>query len=219
MNENYSNSEDNYQNEAEEEIKISDNPNLDWYAVQVYTANEEKVKSLIDLAIKQKVCKDLITNVIIPQAEISTIKLGKKQTVNKKKYPGYVFVQMELNIDTWHYIKGISGVIGFIGEDTKRAAKSLSTIQLADIKRRVVPLTKEEVEGLTRGKKEEKGKESKPDFTFEEGNVVEIIDGPFADFKGQIAEVNKSKGKVKVIVNIFGRPTPVELDYVQIRQI
>jgi transcription termination/antitermination protein NusG len=198
---------------------MSDHPEYDWYVIQVYTAHEEKVKSLIELGINSNSFKSKIASVFIPLAEISTIKAGKKQTSLQKKYPGYVFIQLKLDIDTWHYINEINGVIGFIG-DENRTSKKLTIAELADVKKRVKPLSKDEVKSLTRTVKDgEKAKDSKLDLNLEEGSVVEIIDGPFSDFKGQISEINRSKGKVKVIVNIFGRPTPVELDFVQIRQI
>ncbi len=173
-----------------------------WYAIQTTAGHENKVRSLIERKIQSDPRppeERLIRQVMVPVETVTEIKNGKKVTVERKKYPGYVLVEMVMNQETAAIINGIQGVIKFVGQGW--------TPQ---------PLRQEEVNRLLgiEGPGEEEEKEVIP---FMVGQVVEITEGPFTDFSGTVQEVLPDKGKVRVSVSLFGRPTTVELDYLQLR--
>ena len=174
-----------------------------WYAIQTTAGHENKVRSLIDRRIKDDPRPDEekpIRQVLVPTQEVVEIKNGKKVTVERKIYPGYVLVDMVLNQETIHVINGIQGVIKFVGTG-----------------RLPMPLRPDEVNrllGIEEAVKEEEPQELIP---FLVGQVVEITEGPFSDFSGTVEEVIPDKGKVRVAVALFGRPTSVELDYLQLK--
>src|SRR3989441_2457497 len=174
-----------------------------WYAIQTTAGHENKVRSLIDRRIKDDPRSDdekPIRQALVPTQEVVEIKNGKKVTVERKIYPGYVLVNMVLNQETIHVINGIQGVIKFVGTG-----------------RLPMPLRPEEVNrllGIEEAVKEEEPQEQIP---FLVGQVVEITEGPFSDFSGTVEEVIPDKGKVRVAVSLFGRPTSVELDYLQLK--
>ena len=174
-----------------------------WYAIQTTAGHENKVRSLIDRKIQADPTpaeSRLIRQALVPVQQVVEIKNGKKVTVERKVYPGYVLVEMVLNQEALHTINSIQGVIKFVGQGW--------TPQ---------PLRQDEVNrllGIEEAVEEEKPKEEIP---FLVGQVVEINEGPFSDFSGPVEEVLPDKGKVRVSVSLFGRPTIVELDYLQLK--
>jgi len=174
-----------------------------WYAIQTTAGHENKVRSLIARRIEQDTHpaeERSIRQALVPTQEVVEIKNGKKVTVERKIYPGYVLVEMVMNQETIHAINGIQGVIKFVGQD--RAPQ---------------PLRPEEVNrllGITTDAEPDAPKEEIP---FLAGQAVAITEGPFTDFNGTVEEVMPDKGKVRVSVSLFGRPTSVELDYLQLK--
>ena len=174
-----------------------------WYAIQTTAGHENKVRGLLQRRIEEDprpADTKLIRQALVPVQEVIEIKNGKKVTVERKIYPGYVLVEMVLNQETIHVINGIQGVIKFVGTG-----------------RLPMPLRPDEVNrllGVEEAVKEEEPTEAIP---FLVGQVVEITEGPFSDFSGTVEEVLPDKGKVRVSVSLFGRPTSVELDYLQLK--
>jgi transcriptional antiterminator NusG len=174
-----------------------------WYAIQTTAGHENKVRSLIQRRIEQdpRPPEDRpIRQALVPTQEVVEIKNGKKVTVERKIYPGYVLVEMVMNQETAHTINSIQGVIKFVGQD-----------------RFPQPLRAEEVNRLLGIAEETEQAEPKEEIPFLVGQAVEITEGPFSDFSGTVEEVYPDKGKVRVSVSLFGRPTSVELDYLQLR--
>jgi transcriptional antiterminator NusG len=174
-----------------------------WYAIQTTAGHENKVRSLIQRRIEQDARQPEerpIRQALVPTQEAVEIKNGKKVTVERKIYPGYVLVEMVLNQETVHIINSIQGVIKFVGHD-----------------RLPQPLRIEEVNRLLGIADERETEEPKEEIPFMVGQAVEITEGPFSDFSGTVEEVYPDKGKVRVSVSLFGRPTSVELDYLQLR--
>jgi transcriptional antiterminator NusG len=150
-----------------------------------------------------------IFEVIVPTEEEIEIKNGQRRTVQKKVFPGYLLVRCELDDDSWHVVRDTPGVTGFVGLGTKPTP--LSRREVEDILQ-----VKAEVPGATGGGGTKK---TRPALAFEEGETVRVKEGPFADFSGQIAEINEDQLKLKVLVNIFGRETPVELEFSQVAKL
>jgi len=146
--------------------------------------------------------EESIYEIVIPMEDVVEVKNGKKQTVQRKVFPGYLLVRMDLNDDSWYVVRNTPGVTGFVSAGTGT---------------KPTPLSRREVEKILAVKKEE----VKPQFRleFEEGDVVRIISGPFADFNGTISEINLDQSKLKVLVNIFDRETPVELGFDQVQKV
>lgn len=174
-----------------------------WYAIQTTAGHENKVRSLIQRRIEQdsRAAEERpIRQALVPTQEVVEIKNGKKVTVERKIYPGYVLVEMVMDQETAHVINSIQGVIKFVGHE-----------------RFPQPLRPEEVNRLLGIADETEAEEPKEEIPFMVGQVVEITEGPFSDFSGTVEEVYPDKGKVRVSVSLFGRPTSVELDYLQLR--
>jgi transcriptional antiterminator NusG len=174
-----------------------------WYAIQTTAGHENKVRSLIQRKIDAdpKAAEErLIRQALVPTQDQIEIKNGKKVTVERKIYPGYVLVEMVMNQETLHVINSIQGVIKFVGHD-----------------RLPQPLRPEEVNRLLGIADELEEQEPKEEIPFLVGQAVAITEGPFSDFNGTVEEVYPDKGKVRVSVSLFGRPTSVELDYLQLR--
>jgi transcription termination/antitermination protein NusG len=174
-----------------------------WYAIQTTAGHENKVRSLIERRIKDDLRPDAekpIRQALVPVQEMVEIKNGKKITAERKIYPGYVLVEMVLNQETIHVINGIQGVIKFVGTG-----------------RLPMPLRTEEVNRLLGVEEAAQEEEPAEQIPFLVGQVVEITEGPFSDFSGTVEEVIPDKGKVRVSVSLFGRPTSVELDYLQLK--
>ena len=174
-----------------------------WYAIQTTSGHENKVKSLIQRRIDSDTRapeERPIRQALVPTQEAVEIKNGKKVNVERKIYPGYVLVEMVMNQETLHTINGIQGVIKFVGQD--RAPQ---------------PLRPDEVNRLLGVGAEEEKPEERDEIPFLIGQAVAITEGPFTDFNGTVEEVMPDKGKVRVSVSLFGRPTSVELDYLQLK--
>jgi transcription termination/antitermination protein NusG len=174
-----------------------------WYAIQTTAGHENKVRSLIQRKIDQdtKSPEDrLIRQALVPTQEVVEIKAGKKVTVERKLYPGYVLVEMTMDQETAHVINSIQGVIKFVGQE-----------------RFPQPLRQEEVNRLLGIADEAEHEEPREEIPFLVGQAVAITEGPFTDFNGTVEEVLTDKGKVRVSVSLFGRPTSVELDYLQLK--
>lgn len=174
-----------------------------WYAVQTTAGHENKVRSLIERRIQDDTRPDEdkpIKLAMVPTQDVVEIKNGKKETVKRKIYPGYVLVEMALNQETSHTINGIQGVIKFVG-----TGKEPMALRAEEVNRLL---------GIAEPAPEE---EPVQEIPFLVGQVVEIIEGPFSDFSGTVEEVIPDKGKVRVSVSLFGRPTSVELDYLQLK--
>lgn len=172
-----------------------------WYVIHTQTGHEERVKTTLESRAQQFSLQDKIGQVLIPMEKVSEIKAGKKTISTRKFFPGYVLVEMELNDETWYLVKNTPGVSGFIGSG-----------------RKPLPLKDAEVAGIIKQAEEKKEKPT-PKVIFEKGESVRVKEGPFINFNGNIEEVNPNKGKLKVLVAIFGRTTPVELEYWQVEKI
>lgn len=172
-----------------------------WYIVHTHTGSEEKVKTALENQIAKGDMEDLISKVFIPTEQISEVRSGKRKVSQRKFFPGYILVEMDLNEKTYFLIKSLPGVTGFIGPG-----------------RRPMPLPEEEVEQIFKRTQETQVKPS-PKVVFERGEQVRVSDGPFVNFSGTVEEVHPEKGKLKVSVSIFGRATPVELEYWQVERV
>ncbi|NJL24744.1 MAG: transcription termination/antitermination factor NusG [Calothrix sp. SM1_5_4] len=176
------------------------NPALKWYIVNTQTSCEQMAKASIEERIRSLNLADKFGQILIPAESVVELVKGKKATRSRKFFPGYIFVQMVMDDQTWHLVKNASKVTGFVGGKVKPPE---------------VP--EEEVMRVTR--QMELGAEKvQPKVKFSLGESVTVIDGPFSGFNGAVEEINQEKGKVKVLVSIFGRPTPVELDFVQVEK-
>ena len=175
----------------------------DWYVIHTYAGYENKVKTNLETRIQTMQMQDKIFDVQIPMEDVMEIKGGKKQVVQKKVFPGYLLVKMVYDDDSWVCVRNTPGVTGFVSSGTGQ---------------KPTPLSRREVEKILTVKEEET---KKPAFRldFEEGDVVRIISGPFADFNGTISDINVAQSKVRVMVNIFDRETPVELSFDQVARV
>src|SRR5438876_134470 len=174
----------------------------EWYVIHTYAGYENKVKANLQSRIGSMQMEDKIFDVVIPMEDVMEIKGGKKQVVQKKVFPGYLLVKMVYDNDSWYVVRNTPGVTGFVSSGTGT---------------KPTPLSKREVEKILTVPKQE----VKPQFRleFEEGDVVRIISGPFADFNGTVDEINVDQSKLKVLVNIFDRETPVELGFDQVAKV
>ena len=181
-----------------------------WYVVHTNTGYEDRVKSQIEDRVKSENLNSLINEVLIPtETIVEPVKGGKKKTSVRKFFPGYILVKMELNERSWHLIRNIPKVIGFVGGKIKDG--TIDPDSVPDIDEREVIKIKNQIEEGTL--------KPKPKISFERGETVKVIEGPFANFTGVIEEVKPEKGKVQVLVTIFGRSTPIELDFNQVEKI
>lgn len=171
-----------------------------WYVIHTYSGFENRVKLSLLEAIATAGMESYFDDILIPEEDVVELVKGEKKTSKRKFFPGYVLVRMELNDDTWHIVKNTPKVTGFIGSKDKPS-----------------PISDEDVESL-KTRIDEGTLKPKPKYKFVEGDHVKIIDGPFTNFDGVIDEVKPEKGKLRVIVSIFGRSTPVELDFIQVVQ-
>ncbi|GAB4421296.1 MAG: transcription termination/antitermination protein NusG [Thermodesulfovibrionales bacterium] len=169
-----------------------------WYVVHTYSGYEEKVKLSIEDKVDKRGLKDRVTRILIPTERVFELRAGKKRVSNKKFYPGYILVEMDLDDETWHLVRSTPRVTGFVG-GTKP-----------------VPIPEEEVEIIIQ--QLEKGPVPQVKTQFQKGENVKIIDGPFTNFVGYIDEVDMDHGRLKVMVSIFGRQTPVELNFFQVEK-
>ncbi len=172
----------------------------DWYVIHVYSGFENKVKLSLEERFAYSGLTDKLGKIIIPTEEVVEIRGGKKKISSRKFYPGYVLISVDMDQDIWYLIKNTPKVTGFPGGATP------------------APLTATEIKDVMDQIKGE-AKAPKPKFIFEKGENVRVIEGPFMNFNGVVEEVNPDKGKVKVMVSIFGRATPVELEFPQIERV
>jgi transcriptional antiterminator NusG len=175
-----------------------------WYVVHTYAGYENKVKSNLESRISSMNMEDRIYEVVIPMEEVIEVKNGKRVPVQRKVFPGYLLCRCDLDDDSWSVIRQTPGVTSFVGPGTKPT-----------------PLPRSEVEAILQVRPEgvEGQKRPKPRMEHEVGETVRVKEGPFADFSGQIAEINEDQLKLKVLVNIFGRETPVELEFSQVAKL
>jgi transcriptional antiterminator NusG len=173
----------------------------DWFVVHTYAGYENRVKTNLESRISSMNVEDRIFEVVIPMEDVMEIKQGKKQVVQKKVFPGYLLCRMYLDDDSWYVVRNTPGVTGFVGSGAKPT-----------------PLSDREVDRILQVKPEDK-KKLRPRLEFEEQESVRVISGPFANFTGTISEINVDQSKLKVLVNIFGRETPVELGFDQVAKL
>ena len=169
-----------------------------WYVVHTYSGFEEKVKISLEEKIENRGLQDKITKILIPTERVVELKAGKKKESDKKFYPGYILVEMEMDDDTWHLVKSTPRVTGFVGG------------------KRPVPIPEEEVDIIIQ--QVEKGPAPQAKMQFQKGENVRIIDGPFSNFNGYVEDVDMDHGRLRVMVSIFGRQTPVELNFFQVEK-
>jgi transcriptional antiterminator NusG len=172
-----------------------------WYIVHTYSGYEKFVSESIRQRAEETGLSDKFGQIIIPTEDVVEIKGGRKVVSTKRAYPGYIIVEMDLDDVTWHLVRQTPKVTGFVGSG-----------------RKPVPLSREEVSQIVRHM-EKTSEKPKPKHTFEKGEAVRIIDGPFYNFNGIVEEVNHERNTLKVLVTIFGRSTPVELEFLQVEKI
>jgi transcriptional antiterminator NusG len=172
----------------------------DWYVIHTYAGYENKVKANLESRISSMNVEDRVFEVVIPMEDVMEIKQGKKQVVQKKVFPGYLLCRMYLDDDSWYVVRNTPGVTGFVGSGAKPT-----------------PLSDKEIDRILQVKPDQK--KLKPRLEFEEQESVRVTSGPFANFTGSIAEINVDQSKLKVLVNIFGRETPVELGFDQVAKL
>jgi transcriptional antiterminator NusG len=174
---------------------------LRWYVVHAYSNFEGQVKRALEERISRAGMEDKFGEILVPTEEVVEMREGQKRKSERKFFPGYVLVQMEMDDETWHLVKSVPKVLGFIGGSTDKPA----------------PITDKEAEAILNRVKEGVEK-PRPKVLFEPGEMVRVCDGPFNDFNGVVEEVNYEKNRLLVAVQIFGRSTPVELEFHQVEK-
>lgn len=172
-----------------------------WYVIHTQTGAEEKVKTHLENKLKLSALKEQISQILVPVEKVSEVKGGKKKISQRKFFPGYILVQMDLSDEGWYLLKNTPGVTGFIGSGA-----------------RPVPIDDQEVDAIVKQSVERQEKPM-PKTLFEKGESVRVTEGPFVNFTGVIDEVFPAKGKIKVSISVFGRSTPVELEYWQVEKL
>jgi len=172
-----------------------------WYIVHTYSGFENKVKRNLEEHIKTLGQEEFFGRILVPTEQVVELRQGQKKTSSRKFYPGYIMVQMVLNDSTWHTVRNTAKVTGFVGGSVHP-----SPIPDAEAERIIQQME----EGVNR---------PKPKYSFEEGDEVRVVDGPFNNFQGMVEEIKPDKEKLRVLITIFGRPTPVELDFIQVSKI
>jgi transcriptional antiterminator NusG len=193
-----------------ENLSATDNPvaavapagNMRWYVVHAYSGMEKSVQRALTERIERAGMQDKFGQILVPSEEVVEVKNGTKAVTERRLFPGYVFVEMEMTDDTWHLVKNTSKVTGFIGGKSNKPTP-IAPHEVAKIMQQVQ-------EGVEK---------PRPKVLYEVGEVIRIKDGPFTDFNGNVEEVNYEKSKVRVTVTIFGRATPVELDFSQVEKV
>lgn len=173
---------------------------MKWYGVHTYSGYENKVKQNLEERIRMLGMEDQFGDILVPSETVVELKNGERKTSTRKFFPGYILVHMELNSETWHVVKDTAKVTGFVGGAT--APPPIPDAEVAKITARM----------------EEGAERPRPKVEYEVGETVRVIDGPFLNFTGIVEDVKPDKGKLKVMVSIFGRVTPVELDFIQVEK-
>lgn len=174
---------------------------MNWYVVHTYSGYEHKAKLALEERVRQAKKEPMFGEIIVPEENVVELKNGQKRTTKRRFFPGYILVKMHLNEETWHIVKDTPKITGFVGDRLKP-----------------VPVPDSEVEKMTNRIAEGQSK-PRPRVSFMEGENVRVVDGPFQNFTGAIEAVNPDKGKVKVLISVFGRPTSCELDFIQVEKI
>lgn len=174
---------------------------LRWYVVHAYSGYENQVKRSLEERVKRAGLEEKFGQILVPTEEVIEMREGQKRKSDRKFFPGYVLVQMEMTDETWHLVKDVPRVMGFIGGTADRPA----------------PITEKEAQAIL-DRVQEGTEKPRPKVLFEPGEVVRIIDGPFNDFNGVVEEVDYDKNRLRVAVLIFGRSTPVDLEFGQIEK-
>lgn len=186
--------------EQEQTEPVRDTSHLKWYVVHTYSGYENKARQALEDRIKRDGLENEFGQILVPTEEVVEMTKGKRRTSKRKFFPGYMLVQMNLTENTWYLVKSTPKITGFVGNSTKP-----NPVPDAEIRR----ITNQMAEGADR---------LRPKIVFEKGDSVRVVDGPFANFNGTIDEVDSEKGKLRVLVSIFGRATPVEMDFVQVEK-
>jgi transcription termination/antitermination protein NusG len=189
-----------HEGEHPEAEPASDAPPKNWYIIHAYSGFENKVAESLRTRAEAFGFADKIGQILIPIEEVVELRNGKKVTSKRLLYPGYVLVEMEMNDELWHAVKATPRVTGFVGGGDKP-----------------VPLSADEVNSVLYGQ-QDTSKRVRPKLTFEKGENVRIVDGPFSSFSGKVDEINPERNTLRVLVTIFGRSTPVELDFLQVEK-
>ena len=199
----------NEENTEEEEVisvleaaenAANNNPKLRWYVVQAFSGYEARVQKTLVEHIEIQGLQNMFGQILVPTEEVVEMRAGQKRKSSRKFFPGYVLVQMEMDVEAWHLVKSVPRVLGFIG-GTKERPAAITQKEADRILHRLVDTDK-----------------PKPKTLFEPGEVVRVIDGPFADFNGVVEELDYEKNRIKVSVLIFGRSTPVDLEFGQVEK-
>jgi transcriptional antiterminator NusG len=177
-----------------------DTSHMSWYVVHTYSGYENKARQALEERIKREKLEEDFGQILIPTEEVVEMSRGKRRTSKRKFFPGYMLVQMNMTEVTWYLVKSTPKITGFVGNSTKPQ-----------------PVPEHEIRQIT-SQIAEGSERLKPKVVFEKGDAVRVIDGPFANFNGTIDEVDHEKGKLRVLVSIFGRATPVEMDFVQVEK-
>lgn len=173
-----------------------------WYIIHAYSGKENHVMRVLKEHIKDKGLDDFFGEIIVPTEEVVEMRAGQKRKSERKFFPGYVLVEMVMNDETWHFVRHIPYVMGFVGGTSDKP----------------IPISKKEIDKILE-RVEEGTDKPKPKVVFEPGEMVRVIDGPFADFDGVVEDVNYEKSRLTVAVLIFGRSTPVELEFEQVQKV
>ncbi len=183
------------------EIQAQQSNEMSWYVVHTYSGFENKAKIALEERIKSLKKESFFSEIVVPEENVVELVKGQKKTTKRRFFPGYILVRMVLNDETWHIVKNTPKITGFVGDKVKP-----------------VPVPDSDVQKMTNRIAEGQVK-PRPRVSFHEGENVRVVDGPFSNFNGTVEDVNPDKGKVKVLVSIFGRSTPVELDFIQVEKI
>ena len=182
------------------ESEVDDDPDKKWYVIHTYSGYESKVKAAIEERLQASPLTELFGAILVPTEDVVEMRGGRRRVSSRKYYPGYILIQMTMNTDTWYLVKNTPKVTGFLGGTNDPT-----------------PLNEAEVQKLLGQMRGEQT--AKPKVKFEEGENLRVVDGPFVNFSGVVEAVNHERGKVRIMVTIFGRPTPVELEFLQVEKI